>query len=267
MKAHYYHTRPVLLLVALFAMFTAAAAQDKGWRPVTPAELQLKSPKVEAGADAEAIFWEVRVDDDLGSGFQTTLDHYLRVKIITDRGRDEYAKVDIPYGRFSEVEISVKDILARTINPDGTIVNVASTDIFDKEIVKGKGLRYKARSFVFPGVAAGSIVEYRWKEIRRNSLSFYVRLMLAREIPVQSVKYYIRPATLRLGMRVHSINTSTGFVKESNGFYSTSMENVPAFREEPFMPTEYEVRPWVLVYYEGQGPLGGADEYWRALGK
>lgn len=257
------------MLAALFAAFTAVAAQDKGWRPITPAELELKSPKVEAGSDAEAIFWDVRVDDELGSGFHTTLDHYLRIKIFTDRGRDEYAKVDIPYGKFplSEVDISIRDIVARTIKPDGTIVNVAPADIFDQEIVKGRGLRYKSRSFVFPGVTAGSIIEYRWREIRRNTLSFYVRLMLAREIPVQSVKYYIRPATLRLGMRVHSINTTSGFVKENNGFYSTSMENVPAFREEPFMPTEYEVRPWVLVYYEGQGRLGGTDEYWRALGK
>ena len=33
------------------------------WRPVDPADIALKAPIVEPDADAEAIFWDIRVDD------------------------------------------------------------------------------------------------------------------------------------------------------------------------------------------------------------
>ena len=38
-------------------------------------------------------------------------------------------------------------------------------------------------------------------------------------------------------------------VKEKNGFYSMTMTNMPAYREEPRMPPEDQVRTWVLIYY------------------
>lgn len=52
-----------LLLVCSPTVF----GQDKEWREVTPAELALKVPQVEADADPEAIFWETRID--LPQGF------------------------------------------------------------------------------------------------------------------------------------------------------------------------------------------------------
>src|SRR5687767_453916 len=50
------------LFLLIFSAVSAAAvrAQDKDWRPVTPEELGLNTPRVEPGADAEAIFWEIR---------------------------------------------------------------------------------------------------------------------------------------------------------------------------------------------------------------
>jgi len=267
--------RTTTLILVVVAFITLASginawSQDKGWRPVTPEELQLRTPKVEAGADAEAIFWEVRVDDEFSrNGFQTILQHYVRIKVFTERGREENSKVDLYFGRTSDygVSISVKDIFARTIKPDGSMLDLSPSGIYDREILKSKGAKFQAKSFALPGVTVGSIVEYRWKEIRQNSLSHYVRLMFARDIPVQSVKYYIKPAAVSLAMRLYSNNTTAGFVRDANGFYSTTMQNVPAFKEEPYMTSEYEVRPWVLVYYEGRGDLAPAEQYWRDYGK
>ena len=55
------------LLIASFA--TSALAGDDKWKPIDPSDLALKEPKVEKDADAEALFWEVRVDDsDSGRG-------------------------------------------------------------------------------------------------------------------------------------------------------------------------------------------------------
>ena len=115
-----------LLLINLQVVF----AGDDTWREVTTAELQMKTPKVEPGADAEAIFWEVRVDD---SGTDNLImKHYIRVKIFTERGREKYSKIDIPFVKG----MKIKDILARVIKADGTIVELAKTDIFEREIAK-----------------------------------------------------------------------------------------------------------------------------------
>ena len=77
-----------LIVLFIFVLSTicslTVSAQDKGWREVTPAELQMKTSRVEPDADAEAIFWEVRVDD--GSE-DLVMKHYVRVKIFNERGR------------------------------------------------------------------------------------------------------------------------------------------------------------------------------------
>ncbi len=33
------------------------------WRPIDPAELAQKTPRVDPAADAEAIFWDVHIED------------------------------------------------------------------------------------------------------------------------------------------------------------------------------------------------------------
>lgn len=245
-----------LAFCCLMIFSKTVLTQDKVWREVTQEELQMKTPKVEADADAEAIFWEVRVNDDFvpRAGFKTLINHYLRIKIFTERGRELNSKVDIPFGKIPDLNINVliKDIAARTIKPDGTIIEIKPQDIFERDTVKANGVKLKAKSFAMPGIETGAIIEYRWREIRGDSLSYYVRLPLMREIPVHLVKYYIKPVNapnFYLGMRVHSFNVQNGFEKDKDNYYSMKMRDVPAFREEPRMPSEYTVKSWMLVYY------------------
>jgi hypothetical protein len=44
------------------------------------------------------------------------------------------------------------------------------------------------------------------------------------------------------------------------------MTKVPAFHEEPRMPPEEQVRPWMLVYYTQDNKLA-PDKYWKQFGK
>ena len=68
-------------------------------------------------------------------------------------------------------------------------------------------------------------------------------------------------------MRVNSFQTEQRpLTKEKNGFYSTTMENVPAFHEEANMPPEDAVRPWMLIYYAEDKKLN-ADQFWKDYGK
>jgi hypothetical protein len=232
---------------------------------VDPAELALKTAVVEKDADAEAIFWEVRLSDEVdGDNARTVLRHYVRIKVFSERGRESQSKIDIPFLSSWKIQ----DIAARTIKPDGTIVELRKEDILERTIEKLSGSKIKAKSFAMPGVESGAIIEYRWKETR--SLGNYVRLYFQRDVPVQFVKYYIKPLSLpgfEYGMRAQTFNgVNSPFTKEKDGFYSVTMSKVPAFREEPRMPPEDAVRPWMLIYYTKESNLKG-ETYWQDYGK
>jgi hypothetical protein len=259
------------LLVALFACAASAFASDNDWKPVDPAQLSMKTPLVERDADAEAIFWEVKVADEADGGDpRTVLTHYVRIKIFTERGRESQSKIEIPFGKIFGHEIKITDIAARTIKPDGSIVELKKEDVFERMAEKSSGLKVKVKSFAMPGVEPGAIIEYRWREVRGDSLSSYDRFQFARDIPVELVKYYIKPLSLpgfEYGMRAQFFHgKNTPFVKEKDGYYSTTMENVPAFREEPRMPPEYQVRPWLLVYYSKDSKLE-PGKFWKDYGR
>ena len=263
--SHFFY--PLLVLICLSALTPIAAIAGDDWKPVDSAELALKGPVVEKDADAEALFWEVRVADEVdGYNIRMVLDHYVRIKIFTERGRESQSKIDIPFLN----NWSIKDIAARTIKPDGSIVEIKKSDILERTIVKESGRRIKAKSFAMSGVEPGAIIEYRWKEVHNDEIANYIRLYFQRDVPVQTVKYLIKPLSLPgfpFGMRVQTFRAQhSDFVKEKNGFYSTTVTNVPAFHEEPRMPPEDSVRPWMLVYYSEDRKLTG-EQFWKQVGK
>src|SRR5262245_4852558 len=110
----------IVCLLALMAP-TPAAAAFEDWKPVDPAELASNTPVVEKDADAEGLFWEVRIDDAEGD---LVFNHYLRIKVFTDRGREAQSKIDLPFGNLFGSQIKIQDIAARTIKPDGSIVEL-----------------------------------------------------------------------------------------------------------------------------------------------
>ncbi len=244
-----------------------ARAGEPPWRPITPEELGQKTPVVEQDADAEVLFWDVRVyDEAVGDSPRTVLENYVRVKIYTERGKESQSQIDIAYLGKNKID----RIMGRTIKPDGTIVELDQKAVFDRTIAKAGRTKVNAKSFAMPTVEPGAIIEYKWREIKNNQLANYVRLPLSRDIPVQNVTYHIKPLSIpgfNYGMRAPAFHAqTTPFVKESTGFYMTSMSKVPAFREEPNMPPEDQVRPWVLLYYSSETKVD-VEGFWRDFGK
>ncbi len=235
----------LVLFLPLILLFSASAVVAQvQWRAVSQAELEMKTPKVEADADAEAIFWEVRLDDEKRK--KMFYSHYVRVKIFTERGREKFSKFDIPFTKDRKVE----DVAARVIKADGTISELQPGDIFEREIYKARKISVKAKSFAVPGIEPGVIVEYQYKETLKNDSANGERLVFQREIPMQRITYYVRPfkgSTLTFSYQnIPQIR----FIMDNEGFYAGSRENVPAFKEESQMPPEDEVRQWVLLSYD-----------------
>ncbi len=234
-------------LVLLFIMFSGVSAfaqTQTFWQPVTQAELDMKTPQVEADADAEAIFWEVSLDDKKRK--KLFYNHYVRVKIFTERGRERFSKIDIPFTKGKIVE----EVAARVIKPDGTIVELKPGDIFEREIIRYGKFRVLAKSFAIPAIEPGVIVEYRYKETFKNDSAAGERLVFQRDIPMQRVTYSIRPFEgLNLYFDFRNM-AKVPFNQNQEGFFVGTMTNVPAIKEEPNMPPEDEVIKWAVLSYD-----------------
>lgn len=265
MKSNSHPLLPLFFL-CLGLLWPATVFAGDDWRPLDPADLALKAPVVEKDADAEALFWEVRIDDDPEGDL--IFSHYIRIKVFTERGRESQSKIDIPFGKIFGTNIRLQNISARTIKPDGSVIELKKGDVFERTLVKSSGLKVKVKSFALPGLEPGCIIEYRWQEVRVDQSANYVTLDFQREIPVQRVKYSIKPFPFE-GLGMHSITLhgqNTPFAKEKEGFYSTTMTNLPALHEEPRMPPEKQLKTWMLIYYTKDQKID-VEKYWFDLGK
>lgn len=248
----------------LLGAWGSASAQD--WKPVDPAHLALKAPVVDPNADAEAIFWEISIADNINAGTgdsDTAVRNYLRIKVFTERGK-EAGEVKLPF----DGETRIRDVAGRTIKPDGSIVELKRDAVFERTVVKEGKRKILVKSFALPAVEPGCIIEYRWTEYRETYR--YVSVPIQREIPVQLLAMRIRPASIpnfTLQMQVKVFNGDTPAFKDAGrGFYGAEFRNLPAFQEESNMPPEDEVRQWMLLYYT-EDPNIAPAKYWKDIGK
>ena len=108
------------LMALLLSLILEAAIPDAwagpGFQPVSSDELKMTSEPQAPGAAAILLYRQVDRDDN---GRTTHEDSYFRIKILTEEGR-KYADIEIPFLKQSE---NINNVRARTIKPDGSIVN------------------------------------------------------------------------------------------------------------------------------------------------
>lgn len=232
------------------------------WKPLDPADIALKAPIVEKDADAEALLWEVYLNDT--DDYTTEFVHLLRIKIFTEKGKENHSKIDIPY--FTGV--SIKDISGRVIKPDGTITELKKDSVFDREMVKYGKYKLKTKSIAVPGIEPGAIIEYKYREVFEHGTN-YSKLYFQREIPVQAVRYFLKPHPRVLDpMKTYSARQAgSQFEQAGSGYFKTEMKNVPSFKEEPHMPPEDQIKLWMLVYYAPDVTDKTAEAWWKKKAK
>ena len=262
--------RSIVLFIALAGLRLMAAVPltnaDNFWVPVTDAERQMKTPLVDKSAGVEAIFTRIHVmDTSFGDDVQRITVHYVRLKIFTEQGKDKASTLEIPY----DEKTSIVYVAGRTIKPDGTVLELSKDAVHDAVRVRLGGIKRNVKSFSMPGVEVGSIVEYRWKEVREGADIIYLRLQFQDEFPIERATYFVIPwSQTTEKMSVVPYNCKPTPLKlENDGYTSTTLENVPAFREEPMMPGEPNVRPWALVSYHTDTNRNDPDKYWNEVGR
>jgi hypothetical protein len=266
-ESHSVWPSPVIWSTGLFlALSHALLAAD--WKPVDPADLSRKIAVVEKDADAEGIFWEVRIGDEVVNREPRTVrSQYIRIKIFTSRGRDRHSTVAIPILPRHHIT----GVEGRTIHPDGSILELQRDAIFERALNKTGDLRIKSLTFTLPGVEPGSIIEYRWRDEGDKQFERYQRLEFQTDIPLRMVQYWVKPYSAPgfnwvMNARYYHCQP-TPLQKDINGYITTTLSGVPAFKEEPWMQPAEQVRAWALLYYKPALANEDPDKFWINHGK
>ncbi len=262
--------RACLLLTAVLVMASpcALAVQSvEPWLPVTPQDLAIKAVPGHPGAPAIQLYLSYYRDDN-----EDFISEYRRIKILADSGK-QYADREISL----EPRQSLKAIKARTIHPDGSIADFTGKP-FEKTLFKNRSVKFKAATFTFPDVTAGSIVEY---SVLINLPHGMVKTIS--QWPIQSDLYTLKE---RLRFRAYqglvNMPTEWGGVshktevaysylnqvstdvpqKKQGNLMELELENVAAFDGEEYMPPEDDYKPAVLFYYGGREAVS-PDKFWE----
>jgi hypothetical protein len=228
----------------------------------------MKAPLVDKDAGVEAIFWRVHVRDELAGGrdLQRVFYHYVRLKVFNEKGKEQASTIDLP---FSD-KTSILAVAGRTIKADGAELELKKDSVYERDLIRAGRTRVRVKSFAMPGVEPGAIVEYRWREVNFEPRSLYIRAQFQREFPVQKVTYFFAPLSQEytdFHMSIIPFHCKLPpFQSDRDGFQSFTLENLPAFKDEPMMPGEPNVRQWGLVFYTNQDRRD-PEKYWTNVGK
>jgi uncharacterized protein YdaU (DUF1376 family) len=249
-----------IVLLACLVLPSLCFAQKEDWLPLTPQDQQIKEVPGNPGASAVQLYYADYIDDVAHTEFV-----YHRIKVLTEKGK-EHADVQITV----LPSMSVGDLKARTIHPDGNIIDFTGK-AFEKTVFKTKGIKIQARTFTMPEVTVGSIIEYKYKirlndiVITENSWTIQHSLFTLKENFF--FKAYRGFEDSPGGSQVSYVTTHLDQkLKQKGSTVELSMENVPAFESEEYMPPEDNYKSKVLFFYTSTEATT-IDKFWQDGGK
>ncbi len=222
------------------------------------AEMIKGAPKAEdyPQAGALVLYCDEKIEVTPQNSLVSSL--YYLVKILNERGKEGFSESHIDYdSTYEKVELEY----ARTIRPDGKVVEVGSRHIRDVSKYLNFPLYSNARVYIisFPEIAEGSVIEYKVKIYRNQLIN---KKDFAFSYPVQASEPIIRAdfrlflpenKTLHLKDLNEKYNNFTAELKprieKQNGslIYSWQFNNIPQILPEPSMPPNIEINPTILV--------------------
>src|SRR5215471_16104585 len=190
------------LLAVLLSTGLVCFGQNEDWLPITDQDRQFKDVPGNPGASAVRLYYAHYIDDNASAEF-----FYERIKILNEKALNPnedgktYADVEIPVINLVGVPyglnliVRMVDLKARTIHPDGSIVEF-NGKVFEKTRYKGREGKLAFKAFSMPSVTVGSIVEYKYRltyESRIESpIYFNFKIFSSGEWVMQSELYTVK---------------------------------------------------------------------------
>ena len=200
---------------------------------VDKADLEMKECSFDEKAEALVLLDDAQLDLVLGAGID--MKRRRRIKILSDKGL-EWANVHLSY-ISARGEEDIKGLEAQTYNLDASgnvvVTKLEKSLIYDKKLNK----QISERSFTFPAVKVGSIVEFRYRHVNVNLIDWNFQ----EPIPVKYSRFKIdSPEEVEISVTPHTGRNYEHVSSESGRrkVDSYSMSEIPGFRHEPYIINE-----------------------------
>jgi len=242
-----------------------AVRASEGLPSISPEELKMTSEPLAPGAPAIILYRQVDRDDN---GHTSHEDNFERIKILTEEGR-RYADVEIPFIKGGN---DVVRLHARTIRRDGSVADFDGK-VFEKTIVKARGLKYLAKIFTLPDVQVGSIIEYSFTYDFREYALYESNWILSQELFTKTAKFSLKPYhgsfqnPFTVSWRPRLPQGTTPPYEGPDHIIRMAAQNVAAFQVEDFMPPENELKARVDFVYSTEIFEPDFDKYWKKVGR
>jgi hypothetical protein len=201
----------------------------------------------------------------------STFSEHAVIKVMTESGK-KYAEVRIPYWK----DFEFLDLKARTIKPNGEVLVLDNTSIYDVSDFPDFLLYSdrKAKVFCFPGVDTGCVLEYYYTVAYKEP--WVPTWFFQTDAPAYTAKFtYDVPKF----MGFNYITTNHPDFQIDKELFNTTHRNkatftirfVPAKKDEPLMPPFPDVSSWIMMswssmYIFGRDISSGLTS-WYEIGK
>ncbi|MGB8990008.1 MAG: DUF3857 domain-containing protein [Candidatus Sulfotelmatobacter sp.] len=231
----------------------------------------MKDNPASPGAAAMILYRENFVNEIYVDTDGPYVDDYARIKIFTEKG-ERWGDVEI---EFNKNYSDVKDLKARTIRPDGSIVNFEGQP-FEKTIVRASGYKFLAKTFTLPEVKPGCIIEYRYRLQYKPRYLYNEEWIVSEELFTREAHFSILPYVpssygthYPLFFRLFLLPSSDAPKQQPDGSYTMAVRDIPGVEDEPLMPPRQEVEARVEFFHrDSDAPQNeGADQFWARMDK
>lgn len=230
----------ILFLFVAFHLPAAAQTPIPEFGKIDKADLLLTSCPFESSATAMKLLDLQEIDFDYDYyGSKLVTEKRVRIKVFNEKSY-KHATIRIPY--YSKRRVTrIKDLEAIVYNLDAA-GNVVTEKLDKKEFFKEKTEdNIGIINFTFPNLKPGSVIEFRYRKIEKD-IARIDSWILQDEIPVrQAYCILTTPNTSRVFEKVlgaDTIDQKKDFIENKTSRLvkrTYSRENIPSFREEPFM--------------------------------
>lgn len=215
----------VCVITIIAALPTYAQKNFMEWTS-TPVQYTLSDKYKEESGVVLEDYRKTTLKEDSDGEIYVYVELKRRIKVLDDKGVESYNKI---YVRVSN-DAQVKKIMARTILPDGKIINMPEDKILD---VEEEGKRYK--KFAMEGVVKGSEIEY-YSEIKYPLFVFGMEYFMFNSAPIQHAKFELSvPEHLFFDVKGYN-----GFIVEKdtlvnkNRYVYAYLDNIEPIKEEQY---------------------------------
>jgi hypothetical protein len=250
-------------VLVIYVLTLSPLARGIDFQPVSQEELKMVSEPKAPGAPAIILYRQVDRDDSRSGTIHE--DNYYRIKIFTEEGRKN-GDVEIPFIKGLSDVIRIR---ARTIKPDGSIV-LFDGNVFDKSLVKSRGIKVLAKTFTLPAVEPGCIIEYMYTLDLQHAYSSH--WILSESLYTKEARFSLKPLQGRyypVHLRWSWQNVPSGYSpkEDPDRVIRMNVTDIPAFQTEDYMPPPNELKSRVDFVYDTELVNENPDEFWKRIGK